>query len=396
MALASIDATGLHLPDYPTVLDDLKTRMRAIFGDDLYLEPDSQEGQLLAVFALAIHDAYSLAGSVYNAYSPHTAQGAGLSRMVVINGIRRHADTRSTVELRIVGQAGTVIRGGVATDTASRRWLLPDEVVIPLAGEISVTATAETAGDMRAAPGEIAVIGTPCRGWQSVANPAAATPGAAAETDAALRQRQRVSTALPSRSVFDGTVGAVASVAGVTRWAAYENDSDQVDAHGLPPHSIALVVEGGDAREIAGAIAAKKTPGTGTAGDTAVTVPDPCGVPNIIRFYRPAPVSVRSVVVVKPLAGYLSTTGERIRHAVANAIDALAIGEDVLLSRLFTPINAADEAGSRTFDVVSIELADGDAEPAATNVAVAFNAVASCRLEDVILDLRNGAGNGAF
>mgnify|MGYP000090871448 CR=1 FL=1 len=362
--------------------------MRAIFGDDLYLEPDSQEGQLLAVFALAIHDAYSLAGSVYNAYSPHTAQGAGLSRMVVINGIRRQADTRSTAELHIVGQAGTVIRNGVATDTASRRWLLPDEVVIPLSGEITVTATAAEAGDLRAAPGEIAAIGTPCRGWQSVNNPAAATPGAAVETDAALRQRQRVSTALPSRSVFDGTVGAVASVPGVTRWAAYENDSGQIDAHGLPPHSIALVVEGGDAREIAGAIAAKKTPGTGTAGDTAVTTLDACGVPNVIRFYRPASVAVRALVVVKPLAGYLSTTGERVRQAVADAINALAIGEDVLLSRLFTPINAADADGGRTFDVVSLALASGDAEPAAANVAVAFSSVASCRLEDVSLEVR--------
>ena len=388
MALAYIDATGLHLPDYPTILGDLKTRMRAIFGDDLYLEPDSQEGQLLAVFALAIHDAYSLAGSVYNAYSPHTAQGAGLSRMVVINGIRRQTGTRSTAELCIVGQAGTVIRNGVATDTASRRWLLPDEVVIPLSGEVTVTATAAEAGDLRAAPGEIAVIGTPCRGWQSVTNPAAATPGAAVETDAALRQRQRVSTALPSRSVFDGTVGAVASVTGVTRWAAYENDSGQIDAHGLPPHSIALVVEGGDAREIAEAIAAKKTPGTGTAGDTAVTTLDTCGVPNVIRFYRPVPVPVRALVVVKPLAGYLSTTGERVRQAVADAINALAIGEDVLLSRLFTPINAADADGGRTFDVVSLALASGDAEPAAANVAVAFNAVASCRLEDVSLEVR--------
>ena len=89
MALATIEETGLHLPDYPTVLEDVKARFRGIYGDDLYLGPDSQDGQLCAVFALALHDAYTLAGSVYNAYSPATAQGTGLSRMVKINGLRR-------------------------------------------------------------------------------------------------------------------------------------------------------------------------------------------------------------------------------------------------------------------------------------------------------------------
>lgn len=91
MALATIDETGLHLPDYPTVLEDVKARFRGIYGDDLYLGPDSQDGQLCAVFALALHDAYTLAGSVYNAYSPATAQGTGLSRMVKINGLRAQA-----------------------------------------------------------------------------------------------------------------------------------------------------------------------------------------------------------------------------------------------------------------------------------------------------------------
>ena len=128
MALATIDETGLHLPDYPTVLEDVKARFRGIYGDDLYLGPDSQDGQLCAVFALALHDAYTLAGSVYNAYSPATAQGTGLSRMVKINGLRRKPSGRSTVDLRLVGQAGTVIRGGMAGDAAGKRWLLPDEV----------------------------------------------------------------------------------------------------------------------------------------------------------------------------------------------------------------------------------------------------------------------------
>ena len=44
MALAYIDDTGIHLPDYPTVLDHVKGVMHDIYGDDLYIEADSQDG----------------------------------------------------------------------------------------------------------------------------------------------------------------------------------------------------------------------------------------------------------------------------------------------------------------------------------------------------------------
>ena len=369
MALATIDETGLHLPDYPTVLEDVKARFRGIYGDDLYLGPDSQDGQLCAVFALALHDAYTLAGSVYNAYSPATAQGTGLSRMVKINGLRRKPSGRSTVDLRLVGQAGTVIRGGMAGDAAGKRWLLPDEVVIPQSGEITVTATAEESGDIRAAAGDIVKILTPARGWQSVGNPAAALPGAAVETDAELRRRQAISTALPSLTVFEGTLGAVASIPGVTRSRGYENDGGLPDADGIPAHSICMVVEGGDTAAIAEAIAAKKGPGAGTYGTTEALVRDKYGVPNVIKFFRPAETPVDATVTIRPFPGYLSTTGESIRKNVAEHINGLNIGDDVSLSRLYSPANAANAA---SYDIESITLGTSQGAQSAANVAVAW------------------------
>ena len=104
-----------------------------------------------------------------------------------------------------------------------------------------------------------------------------------------LRERQAVSTALPSLTVFEGTLGAVATVEGVTRWRGYENDTNVEDDNGLPPHSICLVVEGGDAQSIADAIAVKKTPSCYTHGDVEVLTRDEMGVPNHIRFITPRP-----------------------------------------------------------------------------------------------------------
>ena len=387
---AYIDRDGFNLPEYPATLEAMQQSLRDIFGADLYLEPDSQEGQLAAIIALAQQDTYALAAAVYNAFSPQTAQGAGLSRMVIINGIRRQAAGVSTAPVRLTGVAGTIIKAGQLEDDAGRKWDLPACVVIPAAGEITVTATAQEAGDIHAAAGEINIIATPCRGWQSAVNSVAATPGCAVETDAALRERQAVSTALPSLTVFEGTLGAVAAVEGVTRWRGYENDTNVEDANGLPPHSICLVVEGGDAQSIADAIAVKKTPGCYTYGDVEVLTRDEMGVPNHIRFFYAAPVRVRLRVTLKPLAGYLSSTAQAIRDNLAAYVNALPIGEDVLVSRLLCPINEADVAGRRSFDVLAVEICTGDApdDTAAwhqANLPIAFNAAAKCAVEDVLL-----------
>src|SRR5690349_17703370 len=129
--LAYIDATGPHRPDYPTALQYLQDAYRAIYGADVYLEPDSQDGQFLAIMSAMAIDCLSYANEVYNNMSPSSAVGAGLSRVVKINGIRRQSPTYSTADLRIVGQVGTVITNGQAQDTLQQLWNLPPSVTIP-------------------------------------------------------------------------------------------------------------------------------------------------------------------------------------------------------------------------------------------------------------------------
>ena len=126
-----IDAAGIRAPSYGEVLQYFKDQYRNIYGADTYLEADSQDGQLLAVFAMAIHDANTAAVQVYNAFSPATASGAALSSNVKINGLARGVATRSSVDLRIVGQGGTTISGGVALDGDRVQWELPASVTIP-------------------------------------------------------------------------------------------------------------------------------------------------------------------------------------------------------------------------------------------------------------------------
>ncbi|MDE1158445.1 MAG: baseplate J/gp47 family protein [Neorhizobium sp.] len=224
--VCTIDENGITAPTYTDVQSYLATQFQGIYGSDIVIDPDSQDGQLIAIFAAAIHDANSMAVAVYNAFSPTYAQGAGLSSVVKINGISRAASSNSTADLTIIGQAGAIITNGKAQDLAGNYWSLPATVTIPNTGQIVVTATCDTTGAISATAGAISDIATPSLGWQSVTNAAVAVEGAAVETDADLRRRQKTSVAIPSLTVLEGIVGAVANLAGVARYKAYENDTD--------------------------------------------------------------------------------------------------------------------------------------------------------------------------
>ena len=389
--LAFVDAAGFHLSDFEDFLDFNREAFRRIYGEDVNLDADTQDGQLVTHFAQAQYDLAALCAKVFNAYSPATAVGDGLSRQVKINGIRRQGATHSTVDLLIEGTVGTGITSGKVRDTAGYSWSLPRSVTIPTEGQITVTATADEEGPIRAAEGTVTKIATPTEGWISVTNLAEATAGRDVETDAYLRVRQTLSTAQPSQSILRGIYGQIANLRGVTRLRVYENDQHETDANGIPGHTISCVVEGGDATEIAEAIRLRKTTGTGTYGSTVITLTDSKMLPIPIRFYRPTTVHVRVKVTLKPLAGYSSTYAGEIQQEIADFINALGIGATVYLSKLFVPANLEASAHDDAYDVQSIELSQDGGAYAAANVRTAFNAVPYCETSYVTVEIDDDA-----
>jgi uncharacterized phage protein gp47/JayE len=370
----------------------------AIFGSDAVLTADSQDGQWLSVQAQAHFDLCQVCLAVYNSFSPATAQGAALSSVVKINGIARKIPTASTATVTIVGVAGTTITGGLIGDNQNlgTQWALPTTVTIPGGGLITETATCTTSGAASAAPATLVNILTPTAGWQSVTNAAAATLGAPTESDAALRTRQTVSTSLSALTALDAIWAAVANTAGVGRTIVYQNNTGAVDTAGRPAHSVTVVAEGGDMDLIAAAIAAKKGPGPATYGTTSRTVIDAKGVAEVINYYQLTAVPITLTINIKALTGYLSTTGDMVKAAVAAFINTLSIGETCYLNRLYAPANlrgdealaatgytqAALEALSETYNVSSI-LQSRTGPPAASDVAMTFYEAASCVVTDI-------------
>jgi uncharacterized phage protein gp47/JayE len=378
----TVDANGISVPTYADILATLQSQYQSIFGSDVDLDPDSQDGEWLAIHATAINDINAQCVATYNQFSPATAVGVGLSSVVKINGLARQVATNSRVDIRCIGQAGVTVIGGIVGDALGHRVQLPN-FIFPPGGDITITGTFIDLGALTAAPNTITRILTPTRGWQSVNNPFSATPGAPVETDAQLRQRQAQSTGNSAVTPPKALVGNVLALSGVAEVAFYENVTDVTDANGLPPHSISMVVSGGDAFLIAQTILNKKTEGANTYGTTTESVPDYAGVPNTVNFFRPTDVTIQVEVDLTALDGFSTTIENEIKAAIAAYINGLVIGADVIRSRIYVPANLSNSADGSTYDISNVKIGKNGGTLGTADIVIAFNEEATCVTTDV-------------
>ena len=377
--VCSIDATGIHYPAYSDCLAYVQGMFQQIYGADIVLTADTQDGQLCAILAKALADTNAATVSVYNAFSPTTAQGTGLSSVVKINGIARKVPTTSSVDIICVGQNGTIITNGSVSDGANG-WYLPAVVVIPAEGQITVTASAASAGAVSLASmgidtaNGIGSIITPTLGWQAAYNPSAATIGASVENDAQLRIRQSQSTMLAAVGVDQALVGAVLALPGVQTVTFYKNETNSIDANGIPGHCIALVVAGGDDLAIATVISTQKGQGVGTFGTTIAQVTDAFGISRPSAFFRPIPVSISYQIILRVFKGYTIDVANALKSSLATWTNYLGTGKNVLQSRAFIPANSASQTAYEILSLTALRMG----ESALTqDVPIAFNEIAT-------------------
>lgn len=383
-----IDASGLHIPTYTEIRDSLIEDAKTIFGQDIYLEPDSQDYQYISAVALKINDAFLVAQLAYNSRGPSTAIGTALDSVVKINGIKRKAATYSTATVTLTGIAGTSIINGVVTDKLGYNWNLPSTVTIGAGGTVEVTATCQTSGAIIAGIGDINVIATPTYGWNAVTNNSAATVGTSVEADSQLRSRQAISTTQSSKTIFEGLVGGIAEVSGVTRYKLYENDTNTVDSIGLPAHSITAVVEGGANTAIAQAIYNRKGIGCYTNGDVTVEVADSTGRTTNIRFYRPTYVGIAATINVKALSGYTTQTTTDIKNNIVEYLNGLDIGEDLAISSLWgAALSAMPNLKAPTFSITSLTAGKTTGSQGTTDIAILFNEVTQGVVENITINV---------
>jgi len=387
MSEYGISSTGFKRKRLNLLLEELNAEVKTIFGDNFNVSPESPDGQINGVVSESNANLWELAEEAYNAFNPKAASGVTLSNLVQLNGITRLAATRSRVELTLTGDSGTVIPEGslISTLDTGDKLSTDDSVTIDGAGSAIVQATALEFGPISMLADTITQIDTPLSGWDTVTNDDNATLGTNEESDSDLRARRRRSVARDAQAIIDAIRSAIENIDNVTQAVVLENDTDAVDASGLPAHSFQVVVSGGKNIDVADAIWLKKPAGIRAFGDITVEIIDSQGISHDISFSRPTPVVIYVEVTLTTFPEYPADGDDLIKQAIVDYANgdlvdnrSFGLADNVIYTRLYTPINSV--AGHEIDDLqISIASpADG-----VVNIPISITQIADFQIANI-------------
>ena len=178
----------------------------------------------------------------------------------------------------------------------------------------------------------------------------------AGETDTALRNR--IASAAQARGLCaaDAIRGAVSSLSGFDRMNIRINEGDGPDDAGIPGHSVAVVVRGGNTDQVARAIFRAKAPGIGTYGSTTRTVVDDFGESHSISFSRPVQGNVAVRLVIRGLSGFDEAAVKAVlTPAIVGYISGRPIGGSLIVPELYGVCYGAAGSLAPTFCITDIQ-----------------------------------------
>lgn len=242
---------------------------------------------------------------------------------------------------------------------------------------------AVNSGELSQPANTIDTILTPILGWDSVINKVAATSGAARETDEQLRIRFRNGKFDRATNTLDSIYSALINLDNVTEVTIYENDTGVVDANGVPAHSFLPIVVGGLSTDIASAIWDNKPIGIQSYGNTTVSINDnqTPPFPHAVSFSRPNPVVIYISIDITTDVNFPANGNDIIRSNIIQYFsDNLGTGDDVIYSRLYTPINQVPGHQVNTMTIGTVPSPVG-----VSNIPIAFDQIASISSVNIII-----------
>lgn len=356
------------------------------------LDPSTPDGLKLAHDAEVFGVLDETLQQAYNSKDPNKATKVDLDVICALTGTTRSEGTPSNVVVTLTGTDGTIVPAGkrIESSTNGSRWTI-DETVTLTGGTATTTATCTVTGptqaDIATLTGIVDVVG----GWTGVNNPSVATPGTDEQLDSSLRIERATAVGRPGNNQIDSMYGELYAVSGVRRVKIYENDTnsaavDPVDnPHGLPAHSISVIVDGGAIADVGMAIYVKKNPGvllnqSGTPVSTTVVSPKYPTNTKLIRWATPLYLDMVIAVTVKNDGTLPSNIEDLIDEAflefntgtLVPAGDGFKqtgfdIGESVPYLTLTTPINKVIGEFGNSY-IQSFTVNGGT-----SNIAIAFN-----------------------
>lgn len=240
-----------------------------------------------------------------------------------------------------------------SVDASSNSSLILSENLTTETVSTIITFATQEDGDIMLPNGQVTKIVKAVSGLTSVVNVGSYISGQLAETDTELRKSYVDKIYSRSSRMLESIKSAVLdNVQGIKSLAPFENDSNEVDEMGRWPHSVEIVVDGGDPTEIAQQILASKAGGISTFGDVAVVVPGEYGEDITIRFNRPTYlyIWIQVSITMSSTTPLSSNYVDLIKEAILENMEDVEAGTTIIPQKIFT---------TQIYDTVSgVDFAD--------------------------------------
>lgn len=365
--------------------DDILSEYQALFKNvfpDINTDPSTPQGQIITSLTQTdlatisylenLANAFFLGGNGYfldlwawNLFRVTRKQGIPSSALITIQGV-----------------AGTEIPEDFLISDNQYNYKIYQSVIIPNTGTIDVLFYCTEINEFIANPNTINQIVTIVNGVERVNNANMATPAILKETDGELFQRCVYFGSTARNASFRSILANVAEVSGVNRIAGAENVTNkplEVSGVTLTPHSICLVVDGGENEDIANAMFNSRATGCDMVGDTEVTIL----LDNqkyTYKFYRPTAVPLKAEVKVSATGAIIPSNYEsEVKNVLSNFINNLDINKNITQPLLANNLikNITD------LNILDIQFGLKSGDVGYTNIQLKLNEIASISVDDI-------------
>ena len=366
-----LDDLGFHRPTYAELLAEQETRARQLFGDDIETGEATALGKYIRLNVYDYARLYELAEKIYYARFPNFATGVQLDRLTPFANISRNPATVARHIVEFYGIAGKTVEQGslVATGDGVTFYTLEDVTMQDEGlglGTARVTVECTEFGTVgNVAVGEIDRMGNPNGYVREVRHIALKLLAKDAETDKALRERFGEVIKGTGAGTWEALYGALGRITNVDGVVIVENDTAETVGT-MPPHSFQCYIVAPNTldQQIGQTIFDKKPIGIKPLGEVEVTALDRAGGEHLMRFSRAIEKKISLQATIKKTTSFPEDGAEQIKTNIANLINGLSNGDDVILSRLYSAIHAVDGVA----EVANLQMKAGAGAFAASNI----------------------------
>lgn len=354
-----IDDKGVTVPKLDDIVTEKSDGYKGIYGQDINIAPDSQDGQRIGLESQSIKDAYDALAYAIQMHDPQYAQGKWADVIAKLTGIKREQgkytllpDVKITTDRIVDLKSGYTVK-----DKNGNNWILTDNTQLG-AGDNLVNFRSEFYGaasitaDAFLEPKEIVL------GVKFIETTKAPIEGRLGESTASLMLRRDRKLAINNTHDREGIEASLINIDGVLDALVLENNTNVTDSNGVPAHSINAIVLGGSSEDIANIILKKiKGGGCGTFGSESFTVLNYRGNDRVINFDRPTTKDLTAVVTLVRAHSQVDIDIDVIKDAISSK--QFKIGQNVVAGMLYCFPN------NGTFYVKSIKIDGEDVAPIA-------------------------------